>query len=286
MTANTPDNCYLDNGHSAHDLLGPGESCKACGFHLPHEEWATMVALMPEDGPEEWDPKYKKRLLELLDGEHEYSFNRDLARLCAEVAGREILALRAALAEAQRERDEMERERNAEGERVADAFEARLGKFYATHGGDGYLGGEGEDSGDPADWCAAMAEHVCVQFIDQRDAAQAEAANMRPVIEAAIAWLDSDAGIFGDTLSKLNDAVRAYRALAAPPSTAATLRDMLLNAAEQGYMGGAMFADEDERGNTTLLDESQRSLCVAIVDRILGSTAATPEGKCTEPPTS
>jgi hypothetical protein len=29
---NTPDNCYLDKGHSAHDLLGPGETCKACGF--------------------------------------------------------------------------------------------------------------------------------------------------------------------------------------------------------------------------------------------------------------
>ena len=29
---NTPDNCYLDKGHDAHDLLGPGESCKACGF--------------------------------------------------------------------------------------------------------------------------------------------------------------------------------------------------------------------------------------------------------------
>ena len=29
---NTPDNCYLDKGHDAHDLLWPGESCKACGF--------------------------------------------------------------------------------------------------------------------------------------------------------------------------------------------------------------------------------------------------------------
>jgi hypothetical protein len=29
---NTPDNCYADKSHSAHDLLGPGESCKACGF--------------------------------------------------------------------------------------------------------------------------------------------------------------------------------------------------------------------------------------------------------------
>jgi hypothetical protein len=35
MTANTPDNCYLDKGHDAHDLLGPGESCKACGFVAP-----------------------------------------------------------------------------------------------------------------------------------------------------------------------------------------------------------------------------------------------------------
>jgi hypothetical protein len=32
---NTPDNCYLDKSHSAHDLLGPGESCKACGFVAP-----------------------------------------------------------------------------------------------------------------------------------------------------------------------------------------------------------------------------------------------------------
>ena len=32
---NTPDNCYLDKGHDAHDLLAPGESCKACGFVAP-----------------------------------------------------------------------------------------------------------------------------------------------------------------------------------------------------------------------------------------------------------
>jgi len=35
MTANTPDNCYADKSHSAHDLLAPGESCKACGFINP-----------------------------------------------------------------------------------------------------------------------------------------------------------------------------------------------------------------------------------------------------------
>src|SRR5690349_546914 len=29
---NTPDNCYADKSHSAHDLLAPGEKCKACGF--------------------------------------------------------------------------------------------------------------------------------------------------------------------------------------------------------------------------------------------------------------
>jgi len=34
---NTPDNCYLDKGHDAHDLLAPGESCKACGFALDSE---------------------------------------------------------------------------------------------------------------------------------------------------------------------------------------------------------------------------------------------------------
>ena len=32
MTANTPDNCYLDKGHSAHDLMAPGDTCEACGF--------------------------------------------------------------------------------------------------------------------------------------------------------------------------------------------------------------------------------------------------------------
>ena len=32
---NTPDNCYLDKGHDAHDLMAPGESCKACGFVAP-----------------------------------------------------------------------------------------------------------------------------------------------------------------------------------------------------------------------------------------------------------
>ena len=40
---NTPDNCYLDKGHDAHDLLGPGESCKACGFVAPAN--TTMSAL-------------------------------------------------------------------------------------------------------------------------------------------------------------------------------------------------------------------------------------------------
>jgi len=34
---NTPDNCYLDKSHDAHDLLGSGEVCKACGFVAPEE---------------------------------------------------------------------------------------------------------------------------------------------------------------------------------------------------------------------------------------------------------
>jgi len=48
MTANTPDNCYLDKGHDAHDLLGPGESCKACGFMM-------MPPTPPEPTPQDYD---------------------------------------------------------------------------------------------------------------------------------------------------------------------------------------------------------------------------------------
>ncbi|HXJ69391.1 MAG TPA: hypothetical protein VNM39_10830 [Verrucomicrobiae bacterium] len=40
---NTPDNCYLDKGHSAHDLLGPGEVCKACGFVAPAPDPTHLV---------------------------------------------------------------------------------------------------------------------------------------------------------------------------------------------------------------------------------------------------
>ena len=40
---NTPDNCYLDKGHDGHDLLGPGESCKACGFVAPANEHEAAV---------------------------------------------------------------------------------------------------------------------------------------------------------------------------------------------------------------------------------------------------
>ena len=47
---NTPDNCYLDKGHSAHDLLGPGEVCKACGFVTPEpDETAVKPAQRDRD---------------------------------------------------------------------------------------------------------------------------------------------------------------------------------------------------------------------------------------------
>ena len=53
---NTPDNCYLDKGHDAHDLLGPGESCTACGFTKTSDrKWAdtTMARMERESAPRE-----------------------------------------------------------------------------------------------------------------------------------------------------------------------------------------------------------------------------------------
>src|SRR5690349_20665295 len=40
---NTPDNCYADKSHSAHDLMAPGEKCKHCGFVM-----GARPAVMPE----------------------------------------------------------------------------------------------------------------------------------------------------------------------------------------------------------------------------------------------
>lgn len=33
--ANTPRDCYLNTGHSGHDLLAPGTRCQFCGFIAP-----------------------------------------------------------------------------------------------------------------------------------------------------------------------------------------------------------------------------------------------------------
>jgi flagellar biosynthesis/type III secretory pathway protein FliH len=53
---NTPDNCYLDKGHDAHDLLAPGEVCKACGFVAPRPgPWHPEHALTSGSTPEEED---------------------------------------------------------------------------------------------------------------------------------------------------------------------------------------------------------------------------------------
>lgn len=53
-----------------------------------------------------------------------------------------------------------------------ERFANRLATFYKNNGGDGYLGGEGEESGDVMDWCAACAEHVATHFINERDELQ------------------------------------------------------------------------------------------------------------------
>jgi hypothetical protein len=90
---------------------------------------------------------------------------------------RERLAAEFAAVRAPLEQRIAELERENEGGALCDRFETRLLCFYATHGGDGYLGGEGEDSADPADWMVAMAEHVCIHFIDQRDEAKDELAS-------------------------------------------------------------------------------------------------------------
>jgi hypothetical protein len=45
---NTPDNCYLDKGHDAHDLLGRFDTCPACGFS-PSREPLQPEHAMPRD---------------------------------------------------------------------------------------------------------------------------------------------------------------------------------------------------------------------------------------------
>jgi len=62
MTANTPDNCYLDKGHDAHDLLAPGESCKVCGFMM-----------MPPTPPEPTQQDRREAILALFKWENEVS---------------------------------------------------------------------------------------------------------------------------------------------------------------------------------------------------------------------
>ena len=108
----------------------------------------------------------------------------------SEILSKENEALRARVAE-------LERAVDNEGERMFERAADRLSKFYKVNGGDGYLGGEGEDSGDHADLIAACAEHVAVHFIDERDeykarveSAEAELARLRTVGTTAIGVMD------------------------------------------------------------------------------------------------
>ena len=51
--ANTPENCYLRTGHDGHDIMVPGERCKACGWVCPdddaeptHDLWQPIVTFV------------------------------------------------------------------------------------------------------------------------------------------------------------------------------------------------------------------------------------------------
>jgi hypothetical protein len=108
-------------------------------------------------------------------------------------------------------------------------------------------------------------------------AAQAEAAKLRPVVEAAWARAEHLRLTFSghdtrrseqmvrdsrDTDQAIMDAVAA---LAAPPSTAATLREWMEKAAARAIRQACPH------------DTKPEAWAVAIVDSLLGSTAATPE---------
>jgi len=177
----------------------------------------------------------------------------------------------AALAEAQRERDNAMGHAKQEGE-LRDAAEAELATLRVR-----------KDSAT----CVAALQVLTAE----RDAAQADAAKLREALCGVMS--DLDPSDWGDHVSdgiltivvEERHADAAFAALAAPPSTAAmsetdlllkirastaatTLREMLLRAALDGC--GAIGYGSDEANMDVATD---------IVDRILGSTAATPEGK-------
>jgi hypothetical protein len=173
MSHNTPDNCYLDKSHSAHDLLGPGESCKACGFMAPAapRELAEAVARLE---------RFHAVSYSIRGGLVEHPLEDDI---------RLILA---ALAEAQRERDE-------------------AAKFFTVP-----LPEPGSDMGR-----VIIAARLAVS---ERDAAQAEAAKLR---EALVAVKERKNQVCAEYETCTHDGCRAsYEAFAiadaAPPSTTAT----------------------------------------------------------------
>jgi hypothetical protein len=158
---------------------------------------------------------------------------------------------------------------------IFERFAQKLAHFHKANGGDGYLGGEGEDSGDVADWCAASAIHVAGGFVDERDAAQAmcaqlgaEAAAYREVIQViydgwhmSLSEFDKKYGPYDGsegTKWQYDDTKKiTERALAASAeSTAAFIAGVERRAREAERE--ACAAELDERGRLRRVEEARQ----------------------------
>jgi len=178
-----PEKCYLSTGHDGHDLLGPGESCKACGFVMPTapRELAEAVAR-----------------LEAVERDERAWLTNDVRA--------DLRLVLAALAEAQSE---------VAGLRAAEGGFVEAGEVLAA---------------ENVRLEAALAE--AQRAVGERErallraavAAQAEVAKLKPVVDAALRWAEmaKRTGVGWGVSRDLIEAADAYRALAAPPPTAAT----------------------------------------------------------------
>jgi hypothetical protein len=243
MTANTPDNCYLDKGHSAHDLLGPGEACKACGYTVPyqfqdndgHSEQTAPRELAEAVAPRlTWtDEQAAEALIAMLPdafevtvarswfrpreslgrpderaGASEWVSRSDHAAACR-AAGRAILDLRAALAEANKAVLGLAADCYEKGKALEVAQDA-LAEAQRERD-------EARTTGDEA---IELWRWENRKSLDQRDAAQAEAAKLREALTRAQWQVNGTCVVCRQPIHADDCAVGL--ALAAPPSTAAT----------------------------------------------------------------